>query len=363
MKLFEGQRLSGPGRSLYQVDCLHSETPWYRLYEARKVFHNFRYDDREIYETSEDEWIDVLVRVSAYPDGVLPAEVEKRRKLLRYETTEVLSASLPWFPQAIDWLEVAIQGEAPGGALTGRHEPVLVLSRSQGSSLRAWRRQFPAPTADCLNLCAETARLLADLHRRGQCVGGWGPDDFLIDSTGRLFFLATDRVVSSEAPEWLREFYPPSRYPACYAAPEVLQPDGVIDASSDRYTWAALCQYLLTSEEPAAHDERGDGSQRSEGPDDSKANSGPPLRPDPALDGLKAALEKVVDNASDPMPEPPWFSNEWTGNAESTLAQRWTECVAGCLQTSREARSQWSDVQARESKPPASLWSRLLRRG
>lgn len=345
MKLIEGQRLSGPGRSIYQVDSFHSETPWYRLYEARKVFHNFRYDDREIYETSEDEWIDVLVRVSAYPDGVLPAEVEKRRKLLRYETTEVLSASLPWFPQAIDWLEVTLEGEAPGGALTGRHEPVLVLSRSQGSSLRAWRRQFPAPTPDCLNLCAETARLLADLHRRGQCVGGWGPDDFLIDRAGRLFFLATDRVVSSEAPEWLRQFYPPSRYPACYAAPEVLQPDGAIDASTDRYTWAALCFFLMTGENPVATGEGNDGTSAfSEGK-------------------FQSALEKVVDNASGPMPEPPWFSKERTDNSESTLAQRWTECVAGCLQTSREARSQWSDVQARESKPPASLWSRLLRRG
>jgi hypothetical protein len=348
MKLIAGRRLTGPGRSAYHVDGLEAETPWHRLYGARKIFYNFRYDDRAIYEAAEDEWIDVRVRMAAHPEGVLPGEVEKRRGLLRDEATQVLAGAGRWMAQAIDWIEVPYEGEPPGGAIAGRREPALVLSRPAGGGLRPWRTRLPGPTPECLHLCAEAARLLEFLHRRNQCVGAWGPDDFVVDPAGRLFFLASDRVVSAEAPVWLRQFYPPERYPAAFAAPEVLDREGAIDSASDRYTWAALCVYLVTGEEPIAVRESATGCGPSEGP---------------VAQRLNTAMEQLVRSTSDPLPEPPWSPTKRTGDPESTLAERWTDCLAVCLQTAREARARWHLSHTSATAQPGTWWNRLLRRG
>jgi hypothetical protein len=299
MKLIAGRRLTGPGRSAYHVDGLEAETPWHRLYGARKIFYNFRYDDRAIYEAAEDEWIDVRVRMAAHPEGVLPGEVEKRRGLLRDEATQVLAGAGRWMAQAIDWIEVPYEGEPPGGAIAGRREPALVLSRPAGGGLRPWRTRLPGPTPECLHLCAEAARLLEFLHRRNQCVGAWGPE-------------------------------------------------GAIDSASDRYTWAALCVYLVTGEEPIAVRESATGCGPSEGP---------------VIQRFKTAIEQVVRSTSDPMPEPPWSPTKRTGDPESTLAERWTDCLAVCLQTAREARARWHLSHTSATAQPGTWWNRLLRRG
>lgn len=351
MKLEAKQRLDGPGRSAYEVQSLLRETPWYRLYDAKKVFHNFRYDDRQVYEAAADEWIDVLVRVCAYPDGALPAEIEKRRQLLRYEATDVLTGETGWLPQAIDWIEIpvpkATQAEhvTPPGGL--QREPALVLSRFHGPSLRAWRASLPALSPECLPLCLETAEILATLHHRRQCVGGWGPDDFRIDAAGRLFFSATDRVVSAEAPEWLRRFYPPSRYPVGYVAPEIRAPDGAVDASTDLYTWAALCFFLVTGAEPARFVGEEAGAQG--------LTAG-------GREAFQTAIAGSLQSSRDSVPEPPWSPADRTAATGSAIAERWTACVAGCLQTDREARRQWIERPPKRRVRRSSFWKRVLRR-
>jgi hypothetical protein len=366
MKLEEGQRLSGPGRSAYVVRCLEADTPWYRLYRAQKVFYNFRYDDRQIYEAAEDEWIDVLVRVSAYAEDVLPADVEKRQQLLRYEATEVLTGGVPWFAQAVEWIEVqhARAAEVVGQAApcltadssasgtecltyAGRREPALVLSRFEGRSLRRWRNELPAPSPECLRLGAETAELLMMLHARRQCVGGWGPDDFLIDSRGRLFFLATDRIVPAEGAAWLRRFYPPERYPAGYVAPEIAEPDGAIDVGTDRYTWAALSFFLVTGREPAefvAHE------------------TAPAGLSDEGRVVLETALARFVPGSSE-CPEPPWSPPAGTGDRTATLADRWAACIERCLGRDRAARRAAIDAPPEPEVWRPSFWQRVRRRG
>ena len=247
MVLVPGQRLEGAGRTAYVVGDYRAKTPWYQLYTARKVFFNYRYDDREFYEASSDEWVEVLIRVCGSSESETPADVEQRRKLLRYEAGKVLETQSGWFPEPLDWLEFNLDVSESD---TNR-EPLLIMSCPQGKPLHLWRQSQPFGSSRCVQVAVEILDLFEWLHQRGQIVGAVGPDDFLIDQTGRLFFMATDRVLPANQSGHLRRFFPPERYSKGFAAPEACQATGSLDARSDLLSWAALSLFLIANESPA----------------------------------------------------------------------------------------------------------------
>jgi hypothetical protein len=272
MMLTIGQRLEGRWPSAYVVGQRLMQTPWYELCAARKVFFNYRYRERSFYEAAEDECLDVLVRVgvparggagapspastdsSAAPGGA-GAESEQRemhelRQLLWYEMTHVLGTGA-WFPEPIDWLELSLPVRPVEPPESASQIPILVMSQPHGTSLRDWRRTRVAGSDSTVRVAAEILDMLKSLHDAGQVVGAFSPDDFRIDEAGRLYFLATDRVIPAAQSLRLRHYFPPSRYPHSFAALELTQPNQSLDSRSDLYSWAALCFFLATGSDPA----------------------------------------------------------------------------------------------------------------
>lgn len=249
MRLVAGQRLEGSAGSVYVVGAPDAQSPWQQFYPARKVFVNYRYDERQLYEAAEDEWIDVLLRLAPEPRAGEPLDMSQRRELLRYEATQVLSGDGTWFPEAVDWLETPAAEPAPSAdAGSATTEPVLVVSRPHGVDLRAWRGGQTA--AASLAVASEVLDMLALLHRRGQAIGALAPENFLLDESGRLTFLSTYRVLPEHRADQRRTYLPPESYPPRFTAPEALAADGVVDARSDLYAWGALSFFLITGQDP-----------------------------------------------------------------------------------------------------------------
>lgn len=256
MELSEGQRLSTSEQGGYTVGKCLSQTAWHRLYAARKVFCNYRYAERELYEAAEDEWLEVLIRAS--PGGDSPA-AQQSAKLLRYESQEVLSGHGSWFAQPIDLLEFDVyngrwhaierrtsQHKRPANRPGASIQRLLVMSRPHGRTLREWKLSSAVEPAQALHVSAELLDLLTLLHEGGQILGGFSPEDFLIDETGRWTCLASDRVVPLDRIADLRPCFPPERYPADGSASETLDGKAMPCPASDLYSWAALSVFLLT---------------------------------------------------------------------------------------------------------------------
>src|SRR5262245_4607712 len=105
MELAIGERIGEGSRNLYVVGPCISTNSLSSLYAARKVFYNYRYDEREFYEAAEDEWIDVHIRTLSKSCSSDPATADTGRELLRYEARSVLGRLPGWFPEPLDWLE------------------------------------------------------------------------------------------------------------------------------------------------------------------------------------------------------------------------------------------------------------------
>jgi len=333
MELVEGQRLSASEHGGYIVGHCIKQTPWYRLYAARKVFTNYRYAEREFYEAAEDEWLDVLIR--ACPDRGEPpsAAAEQSSKLLRYEAQEVLGDLNGWLPQPIDLLELESAGDgwhvsatkSPGRRRTAHRsgqtvERLLVLSQAHGQSLHEWRSAGRVDPAQALHVVAEILDLLDRLHEKGQVMGGFSPDDFLIDDTGRWSCLCSDRVMAGARATELRPCFPPERFPQGFSAPETREPQTALCAASDLYAWAALSLFLLTGEDPAD--------------DDSSSASGPVINAQ-NREQLVAALADATEREPDLLTTMTAPGYRRTGQA---LVLSWVESLTRCLSPDVQAR-------------------------
>ncbi len=94
MQLRVGERLEGSGPEQqpggYVVTGVVSETPWYGLYAAKKVFYNFDFTSKRVRETGEKEWLDVFLRTIRYPILDQAEYVARRRALARAEVRAIL---------------------------------------------------------------------------------------------------------------------------------------------------------------------------------------------------------------------------------------------------------------------------------
>jgi hypothetical protein len=363
MQFTDGQRLVMPGQTGYIVDRRVQQTPWHVLYAARKVFFNYRYAEREYYETEPDEWLDVLIRTG--PDG-WPHESPTAlyaRKLINYEATEVLPGRQSWFAQPIDWLEVVWDGakcqvleqRRAGSGPTHKQAPergmasLLVMSKPHGQTLRAWRESAAATSVPAFRVAAEILDLLEELHSEGQIIGGISPDDFLIDESGRWTCLASDRVLAADRAAEVRPWFPPQRFAAAYAAPETLDPTGALRRASDLYSWGALCLFLLTGNEPPA-------TLRSVPAGEASFDASTQQQ-------VAAVLAQVAASAPDALTS---ISSPLERRSPTALAQGWAAAIARCL--AAEAQVRPADVEALRawaSKPQGGfslgrLWRQVV---
>lgn len=236
MALAIGERVGGPGRDAYVIGECISSNALTALHAARKVFYNYRYDERAFYEAAEDEWMEVRIRSLSTSCSNNAAAVARGREMLRYEAETVLGRFHGWFPEPLDWLEC-------------RGQPLLVMSVPRGQPLCEGHRTTTGASPMVPQIMSELLTLLEALHGSGQIVGGFGPDDFLVDETGRICCTATDRVFSAEMAAVLPRVLFPSHDPHAFAANEALGEPGKIDRRSDLFSWSALFVYLITGEQ------------------------------------------------------------------------------------------------------------------
>ncbi len=218
MPLVPGERIDAGNRAAYVVDGVIDSTPFGTRYRARKIFFNFRFSDKEFYEAAEDEWVAVQIRCAEQGTRSDANDARLIRELLEYEAGAVLGNFPAWFPEPLDWLEHAGQR-------------LLITSQSHGESLRAWRNGTSYSPARAVRAAGEILNMLEAIHLGEHSVGAIGPDDFTIDPTGRISFLATDRVLPIARVAGYRSVFPPDRYPSAFAAPEVLDARGSFDAA------------------------------------------------------------------------------------------------------------------------------------
>jgi hypothetical protein len=166
----------------------------------------------------------------------------------------VLAPAQSGFARPLDLLYLQVPppapGESAGPAAVAEHEPVLVLSKPGGVLLSQWRRLERHCSPACVRIIGQVLSLLERAHERGQLFGALGMDDFLVDSAGRLFCMASDRVLPAREVAKLRWLYPPDRYPVGFRAPELADPEAVFDQRADLYSWAALAFYLISGAPP-----------------------------------------------------------------------------------------------------------------
>jgi hypothetical protein len=186
MNLTPGRRLTRGERTAYELVETAWTSPRHTWMRARKVFWNFRYPGQVLYEAESDEWLDVLVRVP-HPtsSGGVPGDP-------KFECESVLArADAPWFLEPLDILD---QPDAPGGA------PLLVLADPHAGRVGVGPSADPIVVMTHVRMMTEALAMLDHLHRAGLAASALDPEDFLVDSTGRWFFLGTDRIeAASEA--------------------------------------------------------------------------------------------------------------------------------------------------------------------
>lgn len=346
MPLQAGQRLDAAERTVYQVDGCRQTTPWYRVYSARKVFFNYRYHERELYEAGEDEWLDIQIRGLGDSAEAAPEHVGRFAQLLRYEASEVLAAHGGRFPEPLDFIDVVPQGGGDEGNTGGG--PLLVFSKLHGQTLGNWTAQFREHLPWKVAVCLEVLEILESLHRTGNVLGGFGPDDFLIDENGRLFCLASDRVIPADRSAELRPYFPPARYPPSYSAPEVTRDDSALDARSDLYGWAALVLAVLVEKrpEPSSTIDPAKGAERSS-----------------TLKEFAAALRRIARQSPDALRGLP---RGLARRSEGELVEEWMTALRSCLQADPDGRPgsvrELREAVGRQSRkrPLRRLWGQLL---
>jgi len=184
MMLTPGMRLSRDARTSYQI----IERAWtgarHDYFLARKVFWNFRYPAEVLDEAGADEWLDVLVRVPrGEATGSHDVALEWRAVFER--------PTVPWMLEPIDLLDPPATG-SPSSPVA----PLLVLADPHAARLSAG----PPPDREAADRLArvlsEIPAMLGQLHHGGLAAGPLEPGDFLVDSTGRWFYLGTDRIAT-----------------------------------------------------------------------------------------------------------------------------------------------------------------------
>lgn len=172
MKLAPGTRLSSDERTAFEILGPAVEESRRLVYPARKVFWNYRFRDPALHEAGPDEALRVWVRG---PAAGLGAESATAR--VRFELEMVLNRlGAAWFLEPIDLIE-------PG--------PWLITSAPLGTRLD----EGPRPDGPRLaRVFLEALDMIEFLHRAHLVTGPLDPADFLIDRSGRWFFLGTDRV-------------------------------------------------------------------------------------------------------------------------------------------------------------------------
>jgi uncharacterized C2H2 Zn-finger protein len=265
MQLAIGERLEGSGPEQqpggYVVTGVVSETPWYGLYAAKKVFYNFDFTAKRVRETDEREWLDVFLRTIRYPILDQAEYVSRRRALARAEVRTVLGGrhSNLW-PEPIDLLELDESRDpfsfVGDGADARDAEPIVVFARPHGMFLPAWLKQI-RPMTSVLAVLAELLEFISQAHAEGLLLLGLAPESVVVDGLERVHFVGTDMALAQSSPlltekdgeAWGR-YFPPERFPRGYAAPECFHAGGRPDRRSDLYSWGTLVYWLLTDDSP-----------------------------------------------------------------------------------------------------------------
>ncbi len=308
MPFVPGERIDAGNRAAYIIDGVIDATPFGTRYSARKIFYNFRFSDNEFYEAAQDEWVAVQVRAAAQGTRSDSDDARLIRELLEYGAGAILGNFPAWFPEPLDWLEHA-------------GERLLITSQLHGETLREWRAGPAFSPARGVRAAGEILKMLDAIHAGAHAVGAVGPDDFTIDPTGRIGFLATDRVLPVSRVAGYRRVYPPERFPSAFAPPEIRNPRGSFDARSDLFSWSTLLLGLLTGFAPA--DEALDASGGNNG-------QGELLRSE--VESALAAVVRVMPDALSA------FAQTGTGSSKQPDVRGWSIALAACLSDDPDAR-------------------------
>ncbi|GAC1463315.1 MAG: hypothetical protein NVSMB9_00620 [Isosphaeraceae bacterium] len=197
------KQLTAGGNRVYDLKGPAFTTSRHTYLRAGKRFSNFRYPAESLDIAAEIESLDVLVRVPLH---------EKREESFgasEGERESVLSlAGVPWFLETIDWISDPKEERTRPWLVTIDPHATQVFSDdvSQGEACRIVR------------MMTEMLSMLETLHRAGYALGDLDAGDFLIDFSGRWFYLGSDLVHTAQGPESTR---------------------------SDLVSWARLCEGLL----------------------------------------------------------------------------------------------------------------------
>jgi hypothetical protein len=179
MKLAPGQNLEIGGQPAYRVAEGGWTTPRHDFRRARKLFRNYRHQDRSLVEVDDEECLGVLIRSPV-------DESEGSATRLRFELDRVLNPSnAPWHPEPLERIE----------DLSG--VVALVLADPRAARLSEAGAAEPARLAA---FGSELLTMLEDLERRGLRRGALSPGDFTLSGTGRWVDLGTDLVAESTEP-------------------------------------------------------------------------------------------------------------------------------------------------------------------
>jgi len=181
MNLTPGERLDGAPGSSYEVVGPGWTDGRHEYVRARKLYRNFRYPADALDDAPADEGLDVLIRRPAGPGSQVG-----------FEGDSVFA--LPGLPGLLEPVDVI---DPPAGHTSG---PWLVVADPHAPRL-AEALPALAGTAPVVPLLNEVRAMLDALHRAGLAAGPFGAEDFLIDPSGRWYFLATDRVRPARDPD------------------------------------------------------------------------------------------------------------------------------------------------------------------
>jgi hypothetical protein len=244
-----------PSRSVYRVTRVLQETPWFGLYEGKKVFYNVKFKTGEFEETADEECLDVFLKTLCYPRLDDKEYVEARREHAWVEAKKVLgSRKTNLLPEPLDYLEVTNNQDPftfPQGKQFPHREPVLVFEKVYGQPLGPWRAGGRPGALRCLRVLAEVLEFVAVLHRQHFLLNGLGPGAVWVDEMDRVHYLGSEMVLEERRLPRQRPLFPPERYPAGFTAPEVLDPARTPGPCADLFGWAALASFLVTGAEPA----------------------------------------------------------------------------------------------------------------
>jgi hypothetical protein len=185
MKLTAGLRLRAGERTAYEVKDGGWTSPRHEYVRGRKVFWNFRYPADSLDEADAREWLDVLIR-RPLVSGADSSRFER----------EVVFA-LPsggWFLEPLDLLEEGPPGPEPGG-----RQPLLVLADPHAARLPSGPTTDAEALARRIRMATEVLDMLEGLHQARLVASGLDPGDFLMDDTGRWFYLGTDRIAPDDS--------------------------------------------------------------------------------------------------------------------------------------------------------------------